>query len=363
MNRPFTMPSFALACVAAFLAAGCGRHPSVTVDVDHNVIVRSNYDFIRESWREPKIAELARDEKIADIAAPDEFHRFLALTDWVHRQWPESNPDPYPPPNAIDILREIRGGKTGGFCGQYAYVLADVLKAAGFFSVRYVELWDSSGTDNSHFVVEAWSDQHAKWAVLDPDKNLWYAFKDTGLPASAGEVRASLYGGKPVEARSAAPGGTVDPAESVPLYANFAVSKRSDLMRNATAPTVTDRFASFLFYKDANTKPFFRWQGKEIIPYETVTERWDDVYFDCNRVRVTHTVDPKSGNVLLDLFTDGSMANFWAFAASVNGGDWTTLADNRIVLGPGAGGTTIRVAPVNRNGRRGCVTTVTVRRG
>lgn len=335
----------------------------MTVEVDHNSIVRSNYYFIPEHWQEPKLAQLRREESFTAIKAADQLGLFLGLTDWVHRQWKESVPDPYPPPNAVDILREIRAGRTGGFCGQYAYVLAGVLEAEGYYSVRFVELWDDSEANNSHFVVEAWCDQHAKWVVLDADQDIWYAFRDTGAPASAGEVRASLYGGRPVEARPAVAGVVTDPANHVALYANLAVSMRSDMMRSTTAPTMADRFARYVFFRDAHTRDFFKLDGRKVIPYKTVTERWDDLYYDCNRVRVIHFVDPTSGNVVIELFTDGSMPNFWAFQASVDGGEWTTLADNRVTLAPVKGRHVLRVAPLNRNDRRGCVTTVTVTQG
>ena len=103
-------------------------------------------------------------------------------------------------------------------------------------------------------------------------------------------------------------------------------------------------------------------KGREGVPYKTLTARWEDLYFDCNRVRVAYAVDQGSGEVVLELFTDGSMANFLAFAASVDGGAWTGLAGNRLRLLPGKRRQTVLVAPVNRNGRRGCVTTVTVAR-
>jgi hypothetical protein len=343
-------------------AAGCGRGPAVTVEVDRNVIVRSNFDFVAEHWSEPRLAQLAREERLDAIAAPDQLGHFLALTDWTHRQWPTSVPDPYPPCNAVDILREIRAGRTGGFCGQYAYVLADVLKASGYYAVRYVELWDDGGTNNSHFVVEAWCDEHAKWVVLDPHADLWYAFTGSGLPASAGEVRASLFGGPPVEARPAAAGGKVDPKRNLSLYANVAVSMRSDLMRQAAPLTVADRFATFLFYRDEHTRDFFRSGGRAGVPYATVTGRQEDVWFDCDRVRVEHRFDTATGEVVLELFTDGSMPNFRAFAASVDGGPWTGLAGNRLTLSHPGARQSVLVAPVNRNGRRGCVTTVTVTR-
>lgn len=355
--------SRALALALALAIAGCGGPPAVTVDVDRNVIVKSNYDFIAEHWQEPKLAKLAREEDFSRITTSDEFGGFLALTDWTHRQWTSSRPEPYPPCNAVDILREIRAGRTGGFCGQYAYVLADVLKAAGFYSVRYVELWRAGERNESHFVVEAWSNQHAKWVVLDAHANVWYAFAGTGVPASAGEVRASLYGGRPVEARPSAAGAPLDPATNRDYYANIAVSLRSDLMRHAAALSVADRFATFLFYQDANTRAFFFEGDTARIPYKLVTGRYEDLYYDCNRARVEHAVDPASGAVALELFTDASMANFGAFAANVDGAGWRVLEGSRLRLEPGKPRQSVQVAPVNRLGRFGCVTTVTIVRG
>jgi len=260
MKRVHLLALLLLAVVLAVVPL-VRRPAELRVEVDRNTIVRSNFDFIPEHWREPKLEQLAREESFSRISAPDQFSYFLALCDWVHHQWPASNPDPYPLCNAVDILRDIRAGRSGGFCGQYAYVLADVLKATGFFSVRYVELWSGAEKNQSHFVVEAWCDEHAKWVVLDPYNNLWYALRDTGLPASAFEVRSALFGGRPVEARPAAPGAAVDPGKHMEFYANIAVSLRSDLMRHNAPLDGEDRFRSFLFYRDAHSSDSFHWKG------------------------------------------------------------------------------------------------------
>jgi len=362
MKRVYLLALLLLAVVLAVLQFN-KRPAQIRVEVDRNVIVKSNFDFIPEHWREPRLEQLAREESFPRIAAADQIGYYLALCDWVHQQWPASNPDPYPLCNAVDILRDIRAGKTGGFCGQYAYVLADVLKAAGYFSVRYVELWSNAENNQSHFVVEAWCDQYAKWVVLDPYDDLWYELKDTGVPASAFEVRSAFFGGRPVAARPAAPGAPVDPGKNMNLYANIAVSLRSDLMRHNAPLSGEDRLRTFLFYRDTHSPDSFRWQGQIRARYETVTERIEDLYYDCNRVRVENSRDPATGDLVLAFFTDGSMANFKAFSLSLDGGKtWSALTGNR--YRPVLAGTRQRVlvTPVNQRGRQGCVTTVTITR-
>ncbi|MDQ1350713.1 MAG: type restriction enzyme subunit, partial [Acidobacteriota bacterium] len=78
---------------------------------------------------------------------------------------------------------------------------------------------------------EVWSDHFEKWLILDPDYNLYYEIKSTGLPANAYEVRQSLFGGAAVAARPADSSQTIKEDEQAHFYANFAVSLRSDLLR------------------------------------------------------------------------------------------------------------------------------------
>ncbi|MCP5107339.1 MAG: transglutaminase domain-containing protein, partial [bacterium] len=292
---------------------------------------------------------------------PDQFQYFLKLCDWTHRQWKRSVPDPYPLSNAIDILKDIRSGKTGGFCGQYAYVLADVLKSLGFFSVRCVELWSSRAKNQSHFVVEAWSDRYEKWIILDPDYNIYYESVDNGIPANAYEIRESLLGGPKVRAQtitSTTPNPEIKDDENIHLYANFAVSLRSDLMRHTTPLTIGDRFHMFLFFIDKNTTDFYAGQGvadTAAIPYSNITDRKDDLYYDCNSVRVEYERDEKTGNIELLFFTDNSMPNFRFFSISEdNGKTWKPVQGNKYPVRKSKEKVDILVVPVNMYGRPGC---------
>jgi len=331
--------------------------PAIKVISSNTKIVKSNFDFIYEHWKEPKLLELAKQENYKEIKANDEFQLYLELCNWVHNQWPESVPDPYPLSNALDILKDIRSGKTGGFCGQYAYVLADVLKSMGYFAVRYVELW--SKEKESHFVVEAWSNKYAKWVVLDANHNLYYELKDSGTPAGALEIRQSLFGGKAVVARSAQKQGQVKDDFKKHLYANIAVSLRSDLLRHNKPLTVQDRFVMFLFYKDANSGSGHFEKG---IPYLLTTGRVQDIDYDCNRVRCEYDVDDQNQQVKVRLYTDGSTPNFKCFAVSRDKGkSWIPFKGNSFVVKKNkTQEQALWVTALNMYDRQGPVTTLRV---
>lgn len=330
------------------------------VEVQKDTITASNFDFIFEHWKEEKLFLLRDGEQYKDLEAANQLDMYLKLCHWTHTQWKHSVPDPYPLSNAIDILKDIRSGKTGGFCGQYSYVLADVLKSMGFFAVRYVELW--SNENKSHFVVEAWLDSHKKWIVLDADHDIYYEDRDSGIPLNAYEIRQGLFGDvkRNVAARS-----TVAPHEKlgpkkIELYANFAVSLRSDLMRHTKPLSVQDRFLMFLFYKDRYTNEQFLGAGMKI-PYMHVTSRIEDIYFDRNWARVEYELVDNGNAVVLNFFTDGSVSNFKGFAVSVDSGkSWNRIEGGSFRIAKGDNIAKVLVAPVNMYDRFGCVNEVKI---
>lgn len=322
------------------------------VEISDNTIVRSSYCFLFEHWSEEKLLQLYRSEDFKDISAKTQLELFLRLCNWTHKQWVSSMPDPYPLCNAIDILRDIRAGKAGGFCAQYAYVLADVLKASGFFCVRYVELDSPEGRE--HFVIEVWSDEFAKWMVLDPHYNVYFRLQEANLPANAYEVRASLYGGRKVEVVAIDEKDKYDAEHQKALYANFAVSLRSDLMRHPGPLTFYDRYATFLFFRDKHTGPPF----DEKIPYRKVTRRLKDIYYDCNKVRMEATRHRKY--VDFHLNTDGSMPNFKAFMIKRGPDSPWEETRSRIRVDAIDGSSAFWVAAVNHHNRLGVINSVRI---
>lgn len=147
-----------------------------------------------EALDHPRLAELAAREGLERVVdgAATEFEAVLKLKEWVAAQFPHTNPDPYPPWDAIVILDAIRAGLTGGFCAQYSQVMLQSLAALGY-PARYVEVGQ---TDNpfSHFPLEYWSNQFDKWVLIDVDYNLHY--EKGRVPLSAREVHDALVSGQ-----------------------------------------------------------------------------------------------------------------------------------------------------------------------
>lgn len=115
-------------------------------------------------------------------AASDE-DRARKLLHWTRAQFEPGRPDPYPPPDAMTTLSEIRAGRTGGFCAQYAFVLVQALQSFGM-PARVV-------TIENHEVVETWLADQARWTMLDPLFDL-QVIDQSGRSLSAIEIRNAL---------------------------------------------------------------------------------------------------------------------------------------------------------------------------
>lgn len=146
-----------------------------------------------EHFDAPRVQLLAAREGLEAVVAgaADEFQGVLKLKEWVAAQFPHTNPDPYPPWDALIVLDAIRGGLTGGFCAQYSQVLLQSLASLGY-PARYVEVGTTENPHN-HYPLEYWSNQFNKWVLLDADFNLH--FEKDGLPLSALEVHDALVSG------------------------------------------------------------------------------------------------------------------------------------------------------------------------
>jgi hypothetical protein len=109
------------------------------------------------------------------------------LMDWTSEQWEPGVPDPYPPPDATVILRDIRSGFTGGFCAQYCFVLTQAIQSMGG-AARHV-------TIDGHEVIEGWIPNEGRWVMYDPTYRL-QVFDDAGRALNALEIRRRVEEGR-----------------------------------------------------------------------------------------------------------------------------------------------------------------------
>jgi hypothetical protein len=121
--------------------------------------------------------------------AENDFQKVMKLLIWTRRQFEPKRPDPYPPMDAVSILREIRAGRTGGFCAQYNYVFVQAVQSFGI-KARYV-------TINLHEVTEVWIEDLKKWVCFDP-YYIAYVTDNSHQPLSVYQIYQAAKNQSPV---------------------------------------------------------------------------------------------------------------------------------------------------------------------
>ena len=184
--------------------------------VDHGSRFRFTFD-------PPEVlAELRQQERLDDRVAGSASDReaFRRLMEWTGDQWQLGTPNPYPPPDARIILRDIRSGFTSGFCAQYCFVLCQAIQSFGI-PARMV-------TITGHEVVEAWLRDERRWVLLDPTYRA-QVVDPGGRPLDALEIRRGVEQGA---ALAVTAGHRLPETEAAYLarYRRFAVWLRNDLV-------------------------------------------------------------------------------------------------------------------------------------
>lgn len=219
-----------------------------------------------QPFTEPKLAQLATREQLADLVAglPREFDQMVRLQDWVNSQWPDGTPDPYPPWNALTVLDWIRSGRTQGFCAQYSQVFLQSLASLGY-SARYIEIGRRENP-YAHYLTEVWSNDYNKWVVMDADYNLH--FERQGVPLSAQEVHEALIASALDDVVTVA--GTARPDHATPAmwplrtaelyyYVRYHLTA-NHLTRPELAPL--DRFDDMVEFEDARVPA---WEASPVV--------------------------------------------------------------------------------------------------
>jgi len=316
-----------------------------------------------ERFDSPRIVTLAARERLAAVVAgaATEFDAVLRLKEWVAAQFPHTNPDPYPPWDALIILDAIRAGLTGGFCAQYSQVMLQSLAAFGL-PARYLEVGPASNP-YAHFPIEFWSNQFDKWVLLDVDFNLH--FERDGVPLSALEVHDAYVGGTASSVdvmqgafRAGHPSPNDWPARTLELYYYL----RFHLKANHVAAPLEDpfdRWNDMVEWRDARTVP---WESSSVpseFPKVQITSRATAdravAGAPLNQVWVTPRVTGGT-TVLLDLAHDMPQivgGEYRVIDENDVAGPWTPLDAPTLSWPVRPGERAIEVRGVNLRGVRG----------
>ena len=165
------------------------------------VFYRSRFYFTFDS---PQTLEEYRETENLDGVVEgweNDFDLARKLMNWCRAQWEPGRPDPYPPINAMEILREIRAKRTGGFCAQYNYIFVQGLQSFGILA-RYATILH-------HEVTEVWIQQYQKWICFDPLYDAYYT-DQLGTPLTVLEIHQQVKNQRPVRIRANQPVADVD---------------------------------------------------------------------------------------------------------------------------------------------------------
>lgn len=161
-------------------------------------LVTNDYSrrFKFDSAENPKLKELRERYRLDQVVAGgrDEFSKQVILNDWVHHQFRKFGKPSTSARGALEVLTDIQQGQTF-FCAQYAETLASCAASLGWvdrlLALRRHQGVNARGGSTEHTTTEIWSNQHAKWIMLDPTSNMY--LEKAGVPLNAWEIRQEWF--------------------------------------------------------------------------------------------------------------------------------------------------------------------------
>ncbi len=151
-----------------------------------------------EDYYNPRIKELRCRYKIdrAVKGEKNEFRKILKLRHWVHSQWPIDDSQSFSG-DAFAILEHAKTG-AGFHCAHSMVVQQAVMSVYGLVARNLgVDRNDKDlGKSAHHGVNEVWSNDYAKWVLLDAKYDIH--FEQRGVPLSALEVHEAVRSGRRV---------------------------------------------------------------------------------------------------------------------------------------------------------------------
>ena len=159
----------------------------------------SSLDIYTKLSNNKDIKEFFQDNIITDIPNIErmtEFDRQIALRKYIRNSLTNlSAPISTEKYNPVILYQELKDGKSSATCGQlsllYAYALDSFEQKFRIVSlIRDMNLFHHNYED-SHVVVEVWSNEYNKWYVSDPTFNGYFMDKD-GIPMNVFEIRQAI---------------------------------------------------------------------------------------------------------------------------------------------------------------------------
>jgi hypothetical protein len=145
-----------------------------------------------EDFHNPRLKRIRSEYRLDQVVAgeTDEFRKLLRLRHWVNRRWPIDNDQNFSG-DAFAILEKAKTG-AGFHCSHCMTVQHALFTAMGFVARRLGvdRNHEDFGKSIHHGVNEVWSNQYAKWVLLDAKYD--HHFERDGVPLSALEIHDAV---------------------------------------------------------------------------------------------------------------------------------------------------------------------------
>ena len=304
---------------------------AVDVAVNDRPPKRSTLTFAYQDWHHPTVKRLRTKYHLDKIVKPGrtEFEKMLLLRKWVHDTIKFGTPADVPLEAEAIIDCALKGGTF--WCSHYAWVYMSCAIALGWQARKLgVDCFHTAKEDSTHHgVAEIWSNQFAKWFVVDAMYDIHYELD--GIPLSAYELRSQILknGCADVETRKGpgrektAKGATKGPFDSPTCYFWFLVATRNDFF------SMPERYGNYrsLLLKDSANKSHVWYQGSgskgQSSPHSHYqgkfldTENFNDVYPEIGTVELIFGEGKKPDE--LAVTTGHFTANFSHLLVEMNG--------------------------------------------
>ncbi len=354
-GMPFSRFFSAFSTCPAFAASPAADERPMPIEAASDAIVRATLMGPRfhppeifaaiEDYHHPRLRdEFGLEAVVAE--EPGEFRKQLKLRHWVHTRWPINN-DQKEGGDAFAILEKAKRG-AGFHCSHSLTVQHAVMVSMGYVvrdlgvDRNHMDL----GRSTHHGVNEVWSNEYAKWVLLDAKYDVH--FERDGVPLSALELHESVR----------ADGGQR-------IVKVQGIERRRVPMETPDAPEATVRgywWVSYYLRPTPFTEP--HWSGgSRLLVFdneafrsttwyrgggeEKLSEHWAYAARAFILARDRHEIEWTPGvpdlrarqvaPAELEVRLRSATPNFKTYLARVNSGSWQPLADDsaRWILQPG----------------------------
>ena len=290
-----------------------------------------------EQFQSPRIKRLRKEYGLDEVVEGEtnEFRKMLKLRHWVHSRWPIDNEQQFSG-DAFEILEKAKTG-AGFHCSHSMRVQHAVMTAMGFVA-RDLGVdcnHNEFGRSIHHGVNEVWSNQYAKWVLIDAKYDIH--FERDGVPLSALELHeaARTDGGKDVVKmqgpdRKAVPmKGLEYPTSSVVGYWWVSYHVALDRFTGRTRDSRLVIFDNAAFRETT----WFRGSSRGLKKHWAYAAKAFSPTLDRRHIEWTPGVPElqirQVSNTQLDVTFRSVTPNLKAYLVRTNGGDWQAISDKR----------------------------------